>query len=79
MTGVAIFSMCAGTIGYLGGALPILLRVVLFASAVLFFLPGVAYDAAGALLLVAVLVVQRVARRNAHARTARPASRSIAP
>ncbi len=79
VTGIAILSMCAATIGYLDGRLNVILRLVLLVSAALFFIPGAVFDAGGALLLVAVLTVQHVARRNAYVRGATPPSRSISP
>ena len=69
ITSVAILAMCGAMIGYLAGNAGVFARIALFASGVLFFVPGVAFDVAGALVLVAVVAWQKlVARRAAAAR-----------
>ena len=52
-------------IGYLNGLLSAPLRIVLFATGILFFVPGFAFDAGGMLLLAAVLAWQAMRARRA--------------
>ena len=72
ITALAMVAMCGTMIGYLNGVLSAPLRVVLFATGILFFIPGYALDATGTLLLVAVIAWQGI--RAKRARSSAPAA-----
>jgi TRAP-type uncharacterized transport system fused permease subunit len=65
ITALAMLAMCAAMIGYLNGLLAAPLRIVLFATGILFFVPGFAFDAGGMLMLAAVLAWQAMRARRA--------------
>lgn len=67
MTSLAMFAMCGAMIGFMAGHLHVLLRILLFASSILFFIPGVVYDTAGGFLLVAVMASQLALARRTRA------------
>lgn len=64
VTCVAVLAVCAAMIGYLSGSLRPLARVGLFVAGSLFFFPGVIFDVSGALLFVAILLLEGLGRRR---------------
>ena len=67
---IGTIALAASLNGYFLGPTVVWQRVALFAAALLLIKPGFVTDLAGAVLLIAVLVVQRAARARALAETA---------
>jgi TRAP transporter 4TM/12TM fusion protein len=65
VTMIAIVAMCAATIGYIAGPAAPVVRLVLLVAGGLFFVPGLAFDASGTVLLAAVIAWQLARRRAA--------------
>lgn len=78
ITALALFCMSAAAIGYLVRALSIFARLILVVIGLLFFIPGVAFDASATALLIAFVVVQRIAVRRITA-TQSPVAASSRP
>jgi TRAP-type uncharacterized transport system fused permease subunit len=65
ITALAVVAMCGAMIGYLGGKAGWLMRAALFVDALLFYLPGIIYDASAAVLLALIIAVQVMRQKRA--------------